>query len=105
MSKLSHSCDETMEAIMAAAIERDERGEWDEPPRKEYPQREIFMRGGCYIQCQILNWDSGEPPKYLACHALDGTLRTFIASHGYGTWAEVNIHDVARALNLSVTAE
>ena len=63
--------------------------EWGEPPRKEYPQREIFMRGGRYVQCQILNWDSGEPPKYLACHALDGSLRTFIASQGYGTWAEV----------------
>lgn len=71
----------------------------DEPPLKEYPQREIFRRSGRYTQCQILNWDKGPPPKFLACHPLDGTHTGFIAAQRMGTWAEIDIHEVERRLN------
>lgn len=75
----------------------------DHPPVKEYPQREIFRSGGRYTQCQILNWEAGAPPKYLACHALDGT-GDFIAAQRMGTWAEIDIHEVERRLNGTWTA-
>jgi hypothetical protein len=100
MSKLAHSCDETMEAIAAAALEREALG-WDEPPMQEYPKREIFRRGKRYVMCQIMNWEKGAPPRFLACHPLDGTNTDFIAMQGLGTWMEADIHDVARWLNES----
>lgn len=60
--------------------------------------REIFRQGGKYDQCQILNWQSGKPPKFLACHPLDGT-NDFIAAQRMGTWAELDIYEVERRLN------
>lgn len=70
----------------------------DDPPRKEYPRREIYAYGR-YIECQILNWKDGPPPKYLVCQPLDGHYRQeFLAGQGMGTWMRIELRDVVREL-------
>lgn len=64
--------------------------------RREYPQREIYAYGR-YINCQILNWWEGPPPRYLVCHPLHPDYREdFLAQHGMGTWMRVDLFDVVR---------
>jgi len=65
----------------------------------EYPRREIFAYGR-YIECQILNWDSGPPPHALVCNPLDRDHREeFIAMQGMGTWMRVDLCEVLRRLS------
>lgn len=66
----------------------------------EYHQREISMYGR-YIQCQILNWQEGPPPKYLACHPLDANYREeFFATQKMGTWMRVEPREILALLDL-----
>jgi hypothetical protein len=70
--------------------------------RSEYPQREIFMFGR-YINCQILNWDEGPPPKYIICHPLHPDYREdFLAMQGMGTWMKADLRDVLRDLTAAL---
>ena len=60
--------------------------------------REIFRKSGGYPQCQILNWQKGAPPKFLACW--DPRRQDhFIAAQRMGTWAEIDIYEVEMRLN------
>jgi len=71
---------------------------------REYPQREIFAYGQ-YIMCQILNWESGEPPKFLICNPLDGRHHEpFLAKIGLGTWMRVDLTEALSTLQSTPTA-
>lgn len=66
-----------------------------------YQEREIFAYGR-YINCQILNWQDGPPPKYLICNPLDaiGERREeFVARQGMGTWMRVDLREVVELAN------
>jgi hypothetical protein len=67
--------------------------------REEYPQREIFRRGGRYAMCQVMTkWtSSADCPKYIACNDLQRGDQ-FIARMGMGTWCEVDVIELADAL-------
>lgn len=67
--------------------------------KQEYQQREIFAYGR-YINCQILNWQDGPPPKFLVCHPLHPDYREeFLATVGMGTWMRIELRDaLARML-------
>lgn len=68
--------------------------------RREYPQREICMYGR-YIQCQILNWLDGPPPKYLACHPLSLDFKEeFFATQKMGAWMRVEPREILALLDL-----
>lgn len=70
----------------------------EEPIITEYHTREIFAYGR-YITCQILNWTTGEPPKYLICHPLHPDYRQeFLAVQGMGTWMRADLRNVLRDL-------
>lgn len=71
---------------------------------KEYQQREIFAFGR-YINCQILNWESGEPPRFLVCNPLDKDHREpFLAMQGLGTWMHVDLRDALRTIDALMLA-
>lgn len=67
----------------------------------EYHKREIFRKNGQYVTCQILNWETGNPPKYLVCNPLTGhgAGQLILAHQGMGTWMEADLRSVADQLN------
>ena len=65
----------------------------------QYPQRYVYYKNR-EVLCQILNWSSGEPPKFIVCHPLESGLpEEFIAAMRLGTWMEVSLCDVLRYFN------
>ena len=71
--------------------------DFDGPPPVKEHRREIFRSNGRYDFCQILNWHTGEPPKYLICN--DDQGHTFLANQAMGTWMECDLYLVAHRLN------
>lgn len=71
---------------------------------KEYQQREIFAYGN-YINCQILNWESGDPPRYLVCNPLHRDHREpFLAIQALGTWMRVDLSEALRGIDALMLA-
>jgi hypothetical protein len=62
-------------------------------------KREIFMRNGQYLHCEIIEDQQQDRPfedRTMRCRAPDG--REFIARPMYGTWGEVRPWDVDEAV-------
>lgn len=55
--------------------------------------------GNKSVLCQILNWQNGEPPRYIVCHPIDPQYpeirEDFVAKQRMGAWMK---EDLTRAL-------
>lgn len=73
---------------------------YDNPPRKEYGQRFIYMHGR-EVLCQILNWDEGPPPDFIVCNPLDKDYREmFLAHQAMGTWMKCELREALMLMAL-----
>lgn len=66
-----------------------------------YQERKIEV-GSKSVNCQILNWQTGKPPKYLVCNPIDKNYpeynQEFIAEQRMGAWMKADLCRVLESL-------